>query len=72
MMAAHKYSKPTVSFDLTTSEGRRNVPQAGRTGCGDGYAHRPVLLGGTAGFDVRWSWYIAIGQIFRSSTNTAP
>lgn len=25
----------------------------------------PVLLGGTAGFDGRWSWYIAIGRIFR-------
>jgi NTE family protein len=25
----------------------------------------PVLFGGTAGFDGRWSWYIAIGRIFR-------
>lgn len=25
----------------------------------------PVLFGGTAGFDARWSWYIAIGRIFR-------
>jgi NTE family protein len=25
----------------------------------------PVLLGGTAGFDGRWSWYLAIGRIFR-------
>jgi NTE family protein len=25
----------------------------------------PVLLGGTAGFDGRWSWYFAIGRIFR-------
>jgi NTE family protein len=24
----------------------------------------PVLLGGTAGFDGRWSWYLAIGRIF--------
>ena len=25
----------------------------------------PVLFGGTAGFDGRWSWYIAVGRIFR-------
>jgi NTE family protein len=25
----------------------------------------PVLLGGSAGFDGRWAWYIAIGRIFR-------
>jgi hypothetical protein len=25
----------------------------------------PVLFGGTAGFDGRWSWYIAIGRVFR-------
>jgi len=25
----------------------------------------PVLFGGTAGFDARWNWYIAIGRIFR-------
>jgi NTE family protein len=25
----------------------------------------PVLFGGTAGFDGRWTWYIAIGRIFR-------
>jgi NTE family protein len=25
----------------------------------------PVLLGGTAGFDGRWAWYIAVGRIFR-------
>jgi NTE family protein len=25
----------------------------------------PVLVGGTAGFDGRWSWYVAIGRIFR-------
>jgi NTE family protein len=25
----------------------------------------PVLFGGTAGFDGRWSWYLAIGRIFR-------
>jgi NTE family protein len=25
----------------------------------------PVLLGGTAGFDGRWAWYIAAGRVFR-------
>jgi NTE family protein len=25
----------------------------------------PVLFGGTAGFDGRWSWYIAVGRVFR-------
>ena len=25
----------------------------------------PVMLGGTAGFDGRWSWYIAVGRMFR-------
>jgi hypothetical protein len=25
----------------------------------------PVMLGGTAGFDGRWSWYIAVGRLFR-------
>jgi NTE family protein len=25
----------------------------------------PVLFGGTAGFDGRWSWYVAVGKVFR-------
>jgi NTE family protein len=25
----------------------------------------PVMLGGTAGFDGRWSWYIAVGRLFK-------
>ena len=44
--------------------GQGHVPDAGRRGLVADTLIGPVLLGGTAGFDGRWAWYIAVGRLF--------